>query len=147
MNNKKSIVILIADDDPDDRLMTKEALEENFLANELRFVEDGVELLNYLRREGKYENPADSPRPGIILLDLNMPKVDGREALKIIKSDPALKSIPVIVLTTSKADQDILNSYDLGVNCFISKPVSFSEFVEVTRRLGSYWFEIVQLPK
>ncbi|MES2517433.1 MAG: response regulator [Bacteroidota bacterium] len=143
----KSIVILIADDDPDDRLMTKEALEENFLANELRFVEDGVELLDYLRRHGKYKNPSDCPRPGIILLDLNMPKMDGREALKEIKSDPLLKSIPVIVLTTSKADEDIVKAYDLGVNCFISKPVSFLEFVEVTRALGTYWFEIVQLPK
>lgn len=144
---KRSITILIADDDPDDRLMTKEALEENFLANELKFVEDGVELLNYLKREGKYSDINTSPRPGIILLDLNMPKIDGREALKVIKSDPDLKSIPIIVLTTSKADEDILKTYDLGVNCFISKPVSFSEFVDVTRTIGNYWFEIVQLPK
>jgi CheY-like chemotaxis protein len=144
---KRSITILIADDDPDDRLMTKEALEENFLANELKFVEDGVELLDYLKRQGKFSDASTSPRPGIILLDLNMPKIDGREALKVIKSDPDLKSIPIIVLTTSKADEDILKTYDLGVNCFISKPVSFSEFVEVTRTLGNYWFEIVQLPK
>jgi CheY-like chemotaxis protein len=144
---KRSITILIADDDPDDRLMTKEALEENCLANELKFVEDGVELLDYLKRQGKYSDVNTSPRPGIILLDLNMPKIDGREALKVIKSDPDLKSIPIIVLTTSKADEDILKTYDLGVNCFISKPVSFSEFVDVTRTIGNYWFEIVQLPK
>ncbi|MEA5461531.1 response regulator [Arcicella sp. LKC2W] len=144
---KKSVTILIADDDPDDRLMTKEALEESFLVNELKFVEDGVELLQYLRRQGKFSDIQNSPRPGIILLDLNMPKVDGREALKVIKSDPDLKSIPIVVLTTSKADEDIVKTYDLGVNCFISKPVSFSEFVEVTRALGNYWFDIVQLPK
>lgn len=144
---KKSVTILIADDDPDDRMMTKEALEESFLVNELKFVEDGVELLQYLRRQGKFSDIQNSPRPGIILLDLNMPKVDGREALKVIKSDPDLKSIPIVVLTTSKADEDIVKTYDLGVNCFISKPVSFSEFVEVTRALGNYWFDIVQLPK
>lgn len=144
---KKSITILIADDDPDDRLMTKEALEESFLINELKFVEDGVELLEYLRRQGKFSDAQNSPRPGIILLDLNMPKVDGREALKVIKSDPDLKSIPIVVLTTSKADEDIVKTYDLGVNCFISKPVSFSEFVSVTRAFGNYWFDIVQLPK
>jgi CheY-like chemotaxis protein len=144
---RKSVTILIADDDPDDRLMTKEALEETFLVNELKFVEDGVELLAYLRRQGKFSDEQKSPRPGIILLDLNMPKIDGREALKVIKSDPELKSIPIVVLTTSKADEDIVKTYDLGVNCFISKPVSFSEFVEVTRTLGNYWFEIVQLPK
>ena len=144
---KKSVTILIADDDPDDRLMTKEALEESFLINELKFVEDGVELLEYLRRQGKFSEAQNSPRPGIILLDLNMPKVDGREALKVIKSDPDLKSIPIVVLTTSKADEDIVKTYDLGVNCFISKPVSFSEFVAVTRALGNYWFDIVQLPK
>jgi CheY-like chemotaxis protein len=144
---KKSVTILIADDDPDDRLMTKEALEESFLVNELKFVVDGVELLEYLRRQGKFAEAKDSPRPGIILLDLNMPKIDGREALKLIKTDPDLKSIPIVVLTTSKADEDIVKTYDLGVNCFISKPVSFSEFVEVTRALGNYWFDIVQLPK
>ncbi|PWK25163.1 two-component system response regulator [Arcicella aurantiaca] len=144
---KKSVTILIADDDPDDRLMTKEALEESFLVNELKFVVDGVELLEYLRRQGKFVEVKDSPRPGIILLDLNMPKIDGREALKLIKTDPDLKSIPIVVLTTSKADEDIVKTYDLGVNCFISKPVSFSDFVEVTRALGNYWFDIVQLPK
>lgn len=143
---KKSVLILMADDDEDDRLFTQEAFEENLLLNELRFVSDGVELLDYLKRRNQYANPADSPRPGLILLDLNMPKMDGREALKEIKSDPALRSIPVVMLTTSKAEQDVLQSYDLGVNCFITKPVSFVDFIEVARTLGHYWFDIVQLP-
>jgi CheY-like chemotaxis protein len=142
----KSITILIADDDADDRQMTKEALEENYLLNDLRFVYDGEELMNYLKRKGKYEDPVSSPRPGLILLDLNMPKKDGREALKEIKTDPHLKSIPVIVLTTSRAEADILKTYDLGVNCFISKPVSFNEMINVTKSIGKYWFEIVELP-
>ncbi|WP_379977070.1 response regulator [Emticicia soli] len=137
----------MADDDPDDRVMTKEALEENFLLNELRFVEDGAELMDYLKRRGKYSNPENSPRPGVILLDLNMPKKDGRECLREIKSDDELKSIPVIVLTTSKAEEDILRTYDLGVNSFVTKPVTFVELVEVMKNLGNYWFDIVQLPK
>ncbi|PLK42207.1 MULTISPECIES: response regulator [Emticicia] len=145
--DKSSIMILMADDDPDDRAMTKEALEENFLLNELRFVEDGAELMDYLRRNGKYSNPDSSPRPGVILLDLNMPKKDGRECLREIKSDDDLKSIPVIVLTTSKAEEDILRTYDLGVNSFVTKPVTFVELVEVMKNLGNYWFDIVQLPK
>jgi len=143
----KSVLILIAEDDEDDQMFTKEAFEENHLLNETRFVNDGVELMDYLRRRGKYANPADSPRPGIILLDLNMPKMDGREALQEIKSDPALRSIPIIVLTTSKAERDILESYDLGVNCFITKPVTFSDFITTARTIGHYWFDIVQLPK
>ncbi len=145
--DRKSIVIMMADDDPDDRSMTKEALEENFLLNELRFTEDGAELMDYLKRRGKYSNPESSPRPGVILLDLNMPKKDGRECLKEIKSDDELKSIPVIVLTTSKAEEDILRTYDLGVNSFVTKPVTFVELVEVMKNLGNYWFDIVQLPK
>lgn len=145
--DKSSIMILMADDDPDDRAMTKEALEENFLLNELRFVEDGAELMDYLKRNGKYSNPETSPRPGVILLDLNMPKKDGRQCLKEIKSDDELKSIPVIVLTTSKAEEDILRTYDLGVNSFVTKPVTFVELVEVMKNLGNYWFDIVQLPK
>lgn len=145
--DKSSIMILMADDDPDDRAMTKEALEENFLLNELRFVEDGAELMDYLKRNGKYSNPDTSPRPGVILLDLNMPKKDGRQCLKEIKSDDELKSIPVIVLTTSKAEEDILRTYDLGVNSFVTKPVTFVELVEVMKNLGNYWFDIVQLPK
>ena len=144
--SRKSVLILIADDDEDDRMFTKEAFEENYLLNEIRFVNDGVELMDYLKRRNKYSNPADSPRPGIILLDLNMPKMDGREALKEIKSDANLRSIPVVVLTTSKAEQDVLQTYDIGVNCFITKPVSFGDFIEVARTVGHYWFDIVQLP-
>jgi two-component system, response regulator len=141
----KTIDILMADDDSDDRLMAKEAFEENKLANNIFFVENGEELLEYLNNKGKYEG-ANNPLPGLILLDLNMPKKDGREALKEIKSDPKLRRIPVVVLTTSKAEEDILRSYDLGVNSFISKPVTFDELVRVIRDLGNYWLGIVELP-
>lgn len=144
MNQKKSIVILVADDDSDDRMMTQEALEENNIINQIKFVEDGVDLINYLRRNGKFNNTIEFPRPDLILLDLNMPKVDGREALKIIKSDADLCKIPIIVLTTSKSDVDIVKSYDLDVNYFLSKPVTFTHFIEVIRTIGQYWFEIVQ---
>jgi CheY-like chemotaxis protein len=141
-----SITILMADDDADDRLMTQEAFDEAKLANDLRFVEDGEELMDYLNKRGKYAEPADAPRPGLILLDLNMPKKDGREALKEIKADPNLKQIPIVVMTTSKAEQDIYSSYDLGVNSFITKPVSFEGMVFVIATLGQYWFQIVKLP-
>ena len=137
----------MADDDEDDRLMAKEAFEEARLANKLEFVEDGEELLDYLYHRGKYTDPAKSPRPGLILLDLNMPKKDGREALRDIKSDPDLRQIPIVVLTTSKAEQDIYRSYDLGVNSFITKPVSFEGMVFVVSTLAQYWFEIVKLPE
>lgn len=145
--DRKPITILVAHDDPDDRQMTKEAIEENYLLNDLRFVEDGEELMNYLYRRDGFKNHETSPRPGLRLLDLNMPKKDGREALKEIKSDPFLKRIPVIVLTTSKTEEDILSTYNLGVNCFITKPVSFKDLIEVTKSIGQYWFEIVELPK
>lgn len=144
---ERSLTILVAEDDADDRLMLREALEENRLANDLRFVDDGEELMDYLSRRGKYLDPETCPRPGIILLDLNMPKKDGREALREIKSDPALRQIPVVVLTTSKAEEDILRTYNLGVNSFITKPVTFENLVRVTRDLGKYWFEIVELPR
>jgi len=127
-------------------LLIKEAFQEGLLVNGLRFVEDGEELLDYLRHRGKYEDPLLSPRPGIVLLDLNMPKKDGREALKEMKADPALKSIPVVVLTTSKAEEDIIRSYDLGANSYITKPVTFLGLVNAVKGLGKYWLEIVELP-
>lgn len=145
--NYKRVTILMADDDPDDRMLTEDALKEARLANEIRFVENGEELLQYLRHQGKFANLTLSPRPGIILLDLNMPKMDGREALQVIKNDPELRRIPVIIMTTSKADQDILKSYDLGANSYVTKPVTFDELVEVVRGFGRYWFEIVELPE
>jgi CheY-like chemotaxis protein len=142
----KSITILLADDDEDDRMMAADALEESRLANDLRFVEDGEELMDYLHRRGKYAEPDAAPRPGLILLDLNMPRKDGREALREIKAQPEFRSIPVIVLTTSQAEEDIYRTYDLGVNSFITKPVNFESLVAVMRALGKYWFEIVELP-
>ena len=145
-NVGKPITILMADDDADDRLMTKEAFEESKLVNDLRFVEDGVELLDYLQRRGKYADPASSPRPGLILLDLNMPKKDGREALKEIKADPRLKNIRVVILTTSKAEEDIYRTYDLSAASYITKPVTFASMAEVVKVLGKYWLEIVALP-
>jgi CheY-like chemotaxis protein len=140
------ITILMADDDADDRLMTKEAFEESRLANDLRFVEDGVELLDYLKRRGKYEDPATSPRPGLILLDLNMPKKDGREALKEIKADPNLKNIRIVILTTSKAEEDIYRTYDLSAASYITKPVTFAGMADIIKAIGKYWLEIVELP-
>ena len=140
------ISILMADDDTDDQLLAKEALTEARLANALYFVKDGEELLDYLHNRGKYaEQP--SPRPGLILLDLNMPKMDGREALKEIKEDAELRRIPIVVLTTSTAEEDILRTYDLGVNSYITKPVTFEGLVEVMKSLSKYWFEIVELPQ
>ncbi len=145
-NFNKPVTILMADDDADDRLLTKEALSESRLANDLRFVEDGEELLDYLYRRGNYVSLADSPRPGIILLDLNMPRKDGREALEEIKADADLRQIPVVVLTTSKVEEDIYRTYDLGASSFITKPVTFDGLVDVIGALGKYWFEIVELP-
>lgn len=146
MNGAHPIVILLAEDDPDDRMLAKEALAESRLANDLRTVTDGVELLEYLRHEGKWTDPASAPRPGLILLDLNMPRMDGREALREIRADPDLRRIPVVVLTTSKAEEDVLRTYDLGVNSFISKPVTFEGLVEVMGTVGRYWLQIVELP-
>jgi CheY-like chemotaxis protein len=140
----KAIKILLAEDDPDDRLLLQEALQEGRLANELTCVADGEELLDYLHQRGRYRGGA--PRPGLILLDLNMPKLDGREALRAIKADPSLRQIPIVVLTTSKAEEDVLRSYDLGANSFITKPVTFQSMVDLMRVLGRYWLEIVELP-
>lgn len=138
--------ILMADDDPDDRMLARKAFEENRLVNKLDFAVDGIDLMNFLKNEGKYEG-SNNPLPGIILLDLNMPKMDGFQALKEIKRIERLKSIPVIVLATSEADEDIVKSYNLGVSSFISKPVSFDELVKVVRDLKNYWFKLVKLPR
>jgi CheY-like chemotaxis protein len=142
----KMITILLAEDDPDDRQLTEDALAECRLANDIHFVEDGEQLLDYLLRRGQYTAMAKDPLPGLILLDLNMPRKDGREALKEIKAHPDLRRIPIIVLTTSKAEEDILRTYDLGVNSYITKPVTFASLVEIIKVLGRYWFEIVELP-
>jgi CheY-like chemotaxis protein len=145
-SNKKTIIILMADDDADDRMLTQEAWKENRLASELHFVEDGEQLMDYLQRRGKYDHLTNTPLPGLILLDLNMPKKDGREALQEIKADPDLRRIPIVVLTTSKAEQDILRTYNLGANSFITKPVTFEALVDVIKTLTRYWFDIVELP-
>jgi CheY-like chemotaxis protein len=140
------ITILVADDDLDDCLLIKDALVEARLANDLHFVHDGEELLDFLYRRGQYTEPINSPRPGLILLDLNMPKKDGREALQEIKAVAHLRQIPIVVLTTSKAEEEIYHSYDLGASSFIAKPVTFATLVDLMKTLGRYWFEIVELP-
>ncbi|UZR93353.1 response regulator [Chondrinema litorale] len=146
-DNAKPIVILYADDDPEDRMLAQDAFEESRLANDLHFVEDGEELMDYLLNRGKYEDEKQYPNPGLILLDLNMPRKDGREAIKEIKDVPKLKPIPIVVLTTSRAEEDILKTYNLGINSFITKPVTFEGLVDIMKTLGKYWFEIVELPK
>ena len=146
MRAAKPITILMADDDPDDRQMTREAFEESRLANDLRFVEDGAELMDYLCRRNQYTDPDSSPRPGLILLDLNMPKKDGRQALSEIKANPSLRNIRVVVMTTSKAEEDILRTYDLGASSYVTKPVTFAALVDVITTMGRYWLEIVELP-
>ncbi len=146
LNSKDSITILMADDDEEDCMMTKEAMEEGLVINKINFVHDGEELMDYLLRKNKYENLKNEPLPGLILLDLNMPKKDGREALKEIKSHMVLKRIPIVVLTTSKAEEDILRTYDLGVNSYITKPVTFTSLVDCMKILAKYWLKIVELP-
>lgn len=143
----RPFTILLADDDEEDRELARDALQDSRLANEMRFVHDGQDLLDYLRHEGRWADAgADAPRPGIILLDLNMPKKDGREALAEIKADDSLKRIPIVVLTTSKDEADVLSIYDLGVSSFITKPVTFGGLVDVMKTWTQYWFEIVELP-
>lgn len=145
-NPPEAKLILMADDDDDDRLLARDALGEARVEGELRFVENGEELMDYLWHRGRFEGAANSPRPGLILLDLNMPLKDGREALREIKSSRELCRIPVVVLTTSKADTDVSAVYDLGANSFISKPFQFEAFVSLMRALGQYWFQTVELP-
>lgn len=143
---KKTLNILMADDDEDDRLLAEEAMVESRVLNHLRFVEDGVQLMEYLRGEGDYADRDRFPLPGLILLDLNMPKMDGREALAQIKKDAELRRIPVVILTTSKAEEDMLRGYDLGAASYITKPVTFDVLVDLMRTLGKYWVEFVELP-
>lgn len=144
--NGKPIIFLMADDDPDDRILTKEAMAESRVVNDLRFVEDGEELMDYLTRRGKYAEPADAPRPNVILLDLNMPRKDGREALREIKADPNLRRIPIVIMTTSQSEEDILRSYDLGASSYITKPVTFEGLIDLMKTMGQYWVEFVELP-
>ena len=148
MNLRHTVApILMAEDDRDDRLITQKALEENRVANPLVVVENGEELLDYLHLKGKYSHLGPSSKPCFILLDLNMPRMDGREALKQIKLDPDLRRIPVVILTTSKAEEDILRSYNTGANSYITKPVTFEGLVKVIKSLQNYWLEIVDLPE
>ena len=142
----KPITLLMADDDPGDRLLTAEALKDARLINDLRFVENGEVLMDYLLTRGKFAPPAEAPRPGLILLDLNMPRKDGRTVLKEIKNHPDLRTIPIAVLTTSKDDADVYRSYDLGVNSYIVKPVTFGAIVDTLQTLEKHWFQIVELP-
>lgn len=142
----EAATLLLADDDEDDRFLILEGLRESRVLNDVRIVTDGVEVLAYLRREGRWADPADSPRPALVLLDLNMPRMDGRQVLGELKADPALRRIPVVVLTTSRADEDVLRAYDLGANGYVAKPVRFADLVEVLRGLGHFWLQIVELP-
>ena len=144
--NSLPIRILVAEDDADDRMMIKDAFEESRLGNPVDFVEDGVQLMNYLQREGEYASLVEQAYPGFILLDLNMPRKDGRTALREIKASPILQRIPIVILTTSKAEEDIVRTYNLGVNSFICKPVTFDSLVEIVKTVGRYWIEIVALP-
>lgn len=142
----KKLIILMAEDDADDRLLAREAMHESRVLNELHFVEDGMQLLSYLHGEGVFSDRIVYPMPGLILLDLNMPKMDGRGALAKIKADPRLRRIPVVILTTSKAEEDMVKGYDLGAVSYITKPVIFDALVELMRTLDKYWVEFVELP-
>lgn len=140
----KTFTVLMADDDEDDRLLARDAFQECDMDVNLKFVEDGVELMDYLHGHGSW---AGAPTPSLILLDLNMPRKDGREALAAIKQNPALRRIPVVVITTSQAEEDVQRSYDLGVSSFISKPVTYESLLALVRTLSHYWFETVRLPE
>ena len=147
MAHRKPVTILMADDDADDRKLTREAFDESKLANDLRHVEDGVEVFDYLNRRGKFADPASSPWPSLLLLDLNMPRMDGREVLRELKADPRYAGIRAIVMTTSKSEADINSSYLLNAASYITKPVTFDALVEVVKTFGRYWLEIVELPE
>lgn len=139
-------VVLLADDDPDDWVLIKSALQETGIPMDLRMVLDGEELMDYLLLKGKYIDPALAPEPNLILLDLNMPRKDGREALAEIKADQALKRIPIVVLTTSREEQDISRCYELGASSYVKKPCSFGDLLDMVKIIGKYWLEIVELP-
>jgi CheY-like chemotaxis protein len=146
MKTIKPVVILMAEDDPDDQLLTREAMSGAHLNNKIQFVRDGQELLDYLHHRSDFADHERFPRPGIILLDLNMPRMDGREALALIKAEPELRTIPVVVLTTSKAEEDVVRTYELGVSGYITKPVTFYNLIGIMETIGRYWFEVVELP-
>jgi CheY-like chemotaxis protein len=146
MKSKNLLTILVADDDDDDQILIRAAIEEERLCNDLRFVQDGEELLDYLKHRGKYEDASLSPPPALILLDLNMPKMDGFSALREIKADPELRSIPVIVLTTSQDSHAVQVCYNAGANSFVSKPISYEGLAAAIKFIGTYWFETVMLP-
>ena len=146
MRKGKPAVILLAEDDPGDQELTRRALQDEIVQSILYIVSDGEEAMDFLLRRGNYENAADAPRPDLMLLDLNMPKLDGRQVLHQIRSHASLRRLPVVVLTTSKQEEDIIRSYDLGCNSFITKPVEVDSFMRTVRGLGSYWFELVTLP-
>ncbi len=142
----KPVIILLAEDDRGSQELTRRALGEGKIRNELRILEDGEEALAYLFRRGKYKDPATSPRPDLLLLDLNLPRVDGREVLEQIRADSKLRRMAVVVLTTSRREEDILRSYELGCNSFITKPMDINQFMQVIQALERYWFQIVVLP-
>jgi CheY-like chemotaxis protein len=146
-HDNRLFTILMVDDDPDDRLLFKEACEEVRLRNPLEFLENGEQLVDYLKRRGSYSDLEGAPHPGIILLDLNMPLKDGREALEEIKNDNELRHIPIIVLTTSKDEDDILSSYGLGASSYIVKPISLDRLMRVVNSIGEYWVQIVEVPQ
>jgi chemotaxis family two-component system response regulator Rcp1 len=143
LSQSKPIEILLVEDSPSDAALTIEALKAGKIANRLSHVEDGVDAMDFLRRRGKY---ADAARPDLIMLDLNLPRMDGRDVLAEIKNDPDLKIIPIIVLTTSRSDKDILKSYELNANCYITKPVDFDHFIEVVKSIENFWLTVVTLP-
>lgn len=143
---ERPVSLLLAEDDEDDYVLIKEAFRELGLTNEIYRVKNGEELIDFLLRRGDYHSAKPLPRPLVVLLDLNMPKKDGREALKEIKGYPELRSIPIVILTTSKYDDDIVKTYALGVNSYIKKPVSFDQFVDLLKVFKQYWFDIVELP-
>jgi CheY-like chemotaxis protein len=143
--NGRPPIILLAEDDPGDQELTRRALEEGKIRHELHIVQDGEEALDYLFRRGKYQNPLTSPQPDLLLLDLNMPKIDGRQVLKRIRADADLRRLAVVVLTTSQQEDDVLRTYDLGANSYITKPVELQRFMQVIQTLETYWFQIVVL--